>query len=310
MTPTPTPPVGAQKRAKEQAAVTPAEKLVNWSIRWKLEYDLVRCKGCKLGLHISRRNESLAHAADCPHDSSDCPWIELADHISEGMPAEPVAVDWVPSCAEEVLSVANYWHGHPSNSVIENIAAIIRKHAESWTPPRPGEASRLDITQSEGVNYLLRIAEDFANHLNQLALHGTADRVRREVLRYFGENQPPASAAREWDVWVHPSDGSGVIPKKGDAPEDAWTLAGWTKIHVREVHPVTPEVPEGVPVPPDGFDYLGAKRLLGEPVEGDFVVWMPGWRQGWQGILNYEPARHLHKAIRRGTELHRRNFTP
>ena len=47
---------------------------------------------------------------------------------------------------------------------------------------------------------------------------------------------PAAVVVREWDIWLHPNqEDSAHIPRKGDAPDEAWELAGWRKIRVREV---------------------------------------------------------------------------
>lgn len=61
---------------------TPASKLREWDKRWRLDVDLIRCKDCGRGIHVSHRDKPLRHAPDCKLASGDAPWVELADHIN------------------------------------------------------------------------------------------------------------------------------------------------------------------------------------------------------------------------------------
>lgn len=41
------------------------EKLMQWAKDWKLDGDVVQCRGCRRALHFTKRNESLIHRAGC-----------------------------------------------------------------------------------------------------------------------------------------------------------------------------------------------------------------------------------------------------
>lgn len=153
----------------------------------------------------------------------------------------------------------------------------------------PSAWDHYDDNASEDIRRLLDLLESwtpprpgegeqraFEDWLERVSPSGDAESVRRqwEASSDFKDSQPPASAAREW-------------------------------------------VPEGLP-PLEGefadFDYFGPGPLkhwaaFGSQ-HGDVIActggrWNNNEGSGYRGSF---PARHY--AIRRGTEPHRRNFTP
>jgi hypothetical protein len=142
---------------------------------------------------------------------------------------------------------------------------------------------------------------------------------------------PAAVGVREWEAWVHP-DKEGCIhfPRKGDAPDEAWELAGWRKIRVREVgggevktgqsaemammaglkdafalaldQPAAPTVPDGVPALKEGFAYLGMGPLA-HPMksDGDLLIYVDGFGEWVEAFKGTRPDGHY--AARIGSEV-------
>lgn len=191
---------------------------------------------------------------------------------------------------------------------------VTGKHAESWTPPRPAESL---MDKFEAIVAGMTTDEICAELVARGALIEELD-------------QPPASAAREWDALVlmckdaiRCARDNGSYTAELDVTECQKLLDAIAS--VREVTPPPAlTVPEGVPAPPDGFDYFGNGSLaakMPDPKDDQAIYediacfngheWGTGVSRYAEFILVHgKGVTGRHKAIRRGTELHRRNFTP
>lgn len=59
-------------------------ELIAFGNRWKLDKDLIICRGCKRGIIYCRRNEILNHAAGCKYaDDTRNPWAVLHSITAE-----------------------------------------------------------------------------------------------------------------------------------------------------------------------------------------------------------------------------------
>lgn len=55
-----------------------ARGIVRWTRLWNLDGDIVRCRDCGNGIHISRKAEAIRHHADCSEThGEDYPWQAL-----------------------------------------------------------------------------------------------------------------------------------------------------------------------------------------------------------------------------------------
>lgn len=62
---------------------TRAEKLMALAGRFELDGDLMRCRACGRGIHISRDREDMIHAYGCRNETYERPWELLAGAISQ-----------------------------------------------------------------------------------------------------------------------------------------------------------------------------------------------------------------------------------
>jgi hypothetical protein len=173
--------------------------------------------------------------------------------------------------------------------LIEPIAAIIRKHApepQRAEEPKPPEPAREWEVLRAGLE--------------------AADRLRK------GEYLAWANAGGPNECRHGRADSIPCLQCDEAALDAAITV-------VREVRPepasVATPLPEGVPAL-DGefadFEYSGTKRLVGVPSCGspDIILFddIEGWMKNYCGEWWDGSDDISHKAIRRGTELHRLNF--
>lgn len=55
-----------------------AKGLMDLHSRWIWDADVMRCRDCGRGLHVSRQGETLHHAAHCKHHgSTENPWRQI-----------------------------------------------------------------------------------------------------------------------------------------------------------------------------------------------------------------------------------------
>ena len=67
-----------------------------WSKRWKLDGDVMWCRCCKRGIHITRMGAPLNHTAGCKNDDDLHPWHSLARLMA------PIdALSSAPECTDE-----------------------------------------------------------------------------------------------------------------------------------------------------------------------------------------------------------------
>jgi hypothetical protein len=204
--------------------------------------------------------------------------------------------------------------------LIEPIAAIIRKHAPQTE--RRGQ-SRHEVHHRADEFGEQWTIQDLSGAI--IAIAYKADVVPVIVAALDGKHAPepqraeepkPPEPAREWDAWLDPN---GNIQAGTSTDEDWFIYNGWRKITVREVRPepasVATPLPEGVPALEGefaDFEYSGTKRLVGVPSCGspDIILFddIEGWMKNYCGEWWDGSDDISHKAIRRGTELHRLNF--
>jgi hypothetical protein len=55
--------------------------MLAWSKAWILDGDVCRCRKCKRGINVERRNEAMIHAFDCPQSHLIAPWQDLRSRI-------------------------------------------------------------------------------------------------------------------------------------------------------------------------------------------------------------------------------------
>lgn len=135
---------------------------------------------------------------------------------------------------------------------------------------------------------------------------------------------PEPAEPMSLDIWVcrHIS---GPHRYHGHLSDEAAIKDGWRKITVSEIPPgwkLVPPVagrplPEGVPQPPDGFDYWGDGKPVVEPDDSNSddaacLQLSKRWHVGKGGYSLYMATNSgpvgRPKAFRRGTALHAANF--
>jgi hypothetical protein len=163
------------------------------------------------------------------------------------------------------------------------------------------------------------------HHLTDLLDDDRVKAIATIIRKHAPEPQPPGT----WGAYTLAKNGWYTLkPQRAEEPKELEIFG--MKVRVDESLPpntmrievprspsVATPLPEGVPAL-DGefadFEYSGTKRLVGVPSCGspDIILFddIEGWMKNYCGEWWDGSDDISHKAIRRGTELHRLNFTP
>jgi hypothetical protein len=59
----------------------PADALNRLADSYRVNGDLMECRKCNRGIHVSRMGETMNHAADCPNEDDPNPWSIMSDAL-------------------------------------------------------------------------------------------------------------------------------------------------------------------------------------------------------------------------------------